>query len=168
MTYPHSALFTGRCVFCAGGQKTVENGGKLCYNVSAEMGAAVRRAEIGDHTGTGRGKDDTMYCTRKINDDYTWVGADCRRLAMFEGVYDVPQGISFNSYLLTDEKTVLFDTVDSAVRHTFRENLTHALAGRELDYVVVHHMERTTRRSWLTCCGTIPGRRCCAAPWPRP
>ena len=56
-----------------------------------------------------------MYCTRKINDDYTWVGADCRRLAMFEGVYDVPQGISFNSYLLTDEKTVLFDTVDSAV-----------------------------------------------------
>ena len=82
-----------------------------------------------------------MYCTRKINDDYTWVGADCRRLAMFEGVYDVPQGISFNSYLLTDEKTVLFDTVDSAVRHTFRENLTHALAGRELDYVVVHHME---------------------------
>ena len=54
-----------------------------------------------------------MYCTRKINDDYTWVGADCRRLAMFEGVYDVPQGISFNSYLLTDEKTVLFDTVDS-------------------------------------------------------
>ena len=82
-----------------------------------------------------------MYCTRKVNDDYTWVGADCRRLAMFEGVYDVPQGISFNSYLLTDEKTVLFDTVDSAVRHTFRENLTHALAGRELDYVVVHHME---------------------------
>ena len=82
-----------------------------------------------------------MYCTRKVNDDYTWVGADCRRLAMFEGVYDVPQGISYNSYLLTDEKTVLFDTVDSAVRHTFRENLTHALAGRELDYVVVHHME---------------------------
>ena len=45
-----------------------------------------------------------MYCTRKINDDYTWVGADCRRLAMFEGVYDVPQGISFNSYLLRSEE----------------------------------------------------------------
>ncbi len=89
----------------------------------------------------GRGKDDTMYCTRKINDDYTWVGADCRRLALFEGVFGVPDGISFNSYLLTDEKTVLFDTADSAVRRTFRENLTHALAGRELDYIVVHHME---------------------------
>lgn len=82
-----------------------------------------------------------MYCTRKVNDDYTWVGADCRRLALFEGVFGVPDGISFNSYLLTDEKTVLFDTADSAVRRTFRENLTHALAGRELDYIVIHHME---------------------------
>ena len=45
-----------------------------------------------------------MFCTRKVNDDYTWVGADGRRLAMFEGVYDVPRGISFNSYLLMDEE----------------------------------------------------------------
>lgn len=82
-----------------------------------------------------------MYCTRKVNDDYTWVGADCRRLALFEGVFGVPDGISFNSYLLTDEKTVLFDGVDSVVRRTFRENLAHALAERELDYIVVHHME---------------------------
>ncbi len=82
-----------------------------------------------------------MYCVRKVNDDYTWVGADGRRLAMFEGVFDVPYGISFNSYLLQDEKTVLFDTVDSAVRRQFRENLLHALNGRPLDCVVVHHME---------------------------
>ena len=82
-----------------------------------------------------------MYCTRKINADYTWVGADCRRLALFEGVFGVPDGVSFNSYLLTDEKTVLFDTVDNAVRTTFRENVTHALAGRTPDYLVVHHME---------------------------
>ena len=76
-----------------------------------------------------------MYCTRKVNDDYTWVGADGRRLAMFEGVFDVPNGISFNSYLLRDEKTVLFDTADAAVRRTFRENLLHALEGRPLDCV---------------------------------
>ena len=82
-----------------------------------------------------------MYCTRRVNDDYTWVGADGRRLAMFEGVFDVPAGISFNSYLLRDEKTVLFDTTDAAVRRTFRENLLHALEGRSLDCVVVHHME---------------------------
>lgn len=82
-----------------------------------------------------------MYCTRKINDDYTWVGADARRLAMFEGVFGVPDGISFNSYLLKDEKTVLFDTADSAVVQTFRENLLHELNGRELDYLIVQHLE---------------------------
>ncbi len=82
-----------------------------------------------------------MYCTRKINDDYTWVGADARRLAMFEGVFGVPDGISFNSYLLKDEKTVLFDTADSAVVETFRQNLLHELDGRELDYLIVQHLE---------------------------
>ena len=82
-----------------------------------------------------------MYCIRKVNDDYTWVGADCRRLALFEGVFGVPDGVSFNSYLLMDDKTVLFDTVDSAVRTTFRENVAHVLNGRAPDYLVVHHME---------------------------
>lgn len=60
-----------------------------------------------------------MFCTRKVNDDYTWVGADGRRLAMFEGVYDVPRGISFNSYLLMDGKTVLFDTADAPCAAAF-------------------------------------------------
>lgn len=82
-----------------------------------------------------------MYCVRKVNEDYTWVGADGRRLPMFEGVYDVPKGVSFNSYLLSDERTVLFDTADAAVGHAFRENVAHALGGRALDYLVVHHME---------------------------
>ena len=82
-----------------------------------------------------------MYCTRKVNDDYTWVGADCRRLALFEGVFGVPDGVSYNSYVLKDEKTVLFDTVDNAVRGTFRENVAHALEGKAPDYLVVHHME---------------------------
>ena len=82
-----------------------------------------------------------MYCTKKISDDLTWVGADDRRLAMFEGVYSVPDGVSYNSYLLTDEKTVLFDTVDKAVAKTFFENVEHALGGRKLDYLVVQHME---------------------------
>ena len=60
---------------------------------------------------------------------------------MFEGVYSVPKGVSYNSYLLQDEKTVLFDTVDKAVHHRFMENLTHALGGKPLDYLVVQHME---------------------------
>ena len=82
-----------------------------------------------------------MHCTRKVLDDLIWVGADDRRLAFFEGVYGVPDGVSYNSYLLLDEKTVLFDTVDKAVYQTFFENLDYALAGRKLDYLVIHHME---------------------------
>lgn len=82
-----------------------------------------------------------MYCTRKVADDLTWVGADDRRLAMFEGVYSVPKGVSYNSYLLLDEKTVVFDTVDHAVEKTFLENIEHELNGRTLDYLVVQHME---------------------------
>lgn len=82
-----------------------------------------------------------MYCTKKIASDLVWVGANDRRLAMFEGVYSVPAGVSYNSYLLKDEKTVLFDTVDKAVSRTFFENLEHELGGRALDYVIVHHME---------------------------
>lgn len=69
----------------------------------------------------------------KVNEDYIWIGADGRRLAMFEGVFDVPEGISFNSYLLKDDKTVLFDTADSAVARQFRENLLHELGGSYLE-----------------------------------
>ena len=82
-----------------------------------------------------------MYCVKKVLDDLVWVGADDRRLTCFEGVYGVPNGVSYNSYLLLDEKTVLFDTVDKAVARTFFENVAHALNGRKLDYLVVHHME---------------------------
>ncbi len=82
-----------------------------------------------------------MYCTRNVTDDLIWVGGDDRRLAMFEGVYSVPTGVSYNSYLLLDEKTVLFDTVDAAVDQVFFQNVEHALAGRKLDYLIVQHME---------------------------
>jgi len=80
-------------------------------------------------------------CTKKITEDLLWVGANDRRLAMFEGVYSVPDGVSYNSYLLMDEKTVLFDTVDKAVRKRFMENAASALGGRPLDYLVIQHME---------------------------
>ena len=82
-----------------------------------------------------------MHCTRKVTEDLIWVGADDRRLACFEGVYGVPDGVSYNAYLLLDEKTVLFDTVDKAVYGLFFENLEHALGGRALDYLVISHME---------------------------
>lgn len=82
-----------------------------------------------------------MHNTQKITDDLTWIGASNRRLALFENVYPVPSGISYNSYLLTDDKTVLLDTVDSSVGKQFFENLHFALNGRLLDYIVINHME---------------------------
>ncbi len=82
-----------------------------------------------------------MHCTRMITKDLVWVGGNDRRLSMFEGVYSVPEGVSYNSYLLLDEKTVLFDTADKAVSRVFFENVAHTLGGRKLDYLVVHHME---------------------------
>jgi flavorubredoxin len=56
-----------------------------------------------------------MYCVRKIDEDLYWVGGNDHRLALFENVHPIPQGISYNSYLLLDKKTVLFDTVDWSV-----------------------------------------------------
>ena len=82
-----------------------------------------------------------MYCTKQITSDLVWVGSNDRRLAMFEGVYSVPTGVSCNSYLLLDDVTVLLDTVDKAVGKVFFENVAHALNGRALDYVIVQHME---------------------------
>ncbi len=82
-----------------------------------------------------------MHCTRKITEELLWVGGNDRRLAMFEGVYSVPRGVSYNSYLLLDEKTVLFDTVDRSVAKVFLENVAYGLGGRSLDFLVVQHME---------------------------
>lgn len=82
-----------------------------------------------------------MHYVRKITDDLLMVGGNDRRIALFENVYPVPDGVSYNSYLLLDEKTVLFDTVDKAIRDLFLENLEYALGRRKLDYLVVSHME---------------------------
>lgn len=82
-----------------------------------------------------------MYNVKKITDDLVWVGVNDRRINLFENVYPVPQGISYNSYVLLDEKTALLDTVDFAAAERFMENLEHALDGRPLDYLIVNHME---------------------------
>lgn len=82
-----------------------------------------------------------MHCTRKVTDDVTWIGGSDRRLALFENMFPIPRGVSYNSYLLRDEKTVLLDTVDRSVAEQFLENLEFALEGRNLDYVIVNHME---------------------------
>ena len=86
-------------------------------------------------------EDENMHCVKQITNDMYWVGASDRRLALFENVYPIPRGVSYNSYVLLDEKTVLLDTVDRSVSDLFLENLAHVLGGRKLDYIVVNHME---------------------------
>ena len=82
-----------------------------------------------------------MQNIQHIGNDLIYVGASDRRLALFENVYPIPRGVSYNSYVMLDEKNVLFDTCDSSVSGQFFENVKEALEGRMLDYVVVHHME---------------------------
>ncbi|MEY8352752.1 FprA family A-type flavoprotein [Lachnospiraceae bacterium 54-53] len=82
-----------------------------------------------------------MYCVKNIKDDLFWVGGSDRRLALFENAYPIPKGISYNAYVLLDEKTILFDTVDRAITGQFLENVEAVLGGRNLDYIVVNHME---------------------------
>ena len=70
-----------------------------------------------------------MHCTRKIIDNVYWVGGNDRRLAMFEGIYSVPAGVSYNAYVLLDEKIAVMDTVDTAVAKVYFENLEYVLGG---------------------------------------
>ena len=65
-----------------------------------------------------------MYTVRKVTEDLYWVGANEHRLHLFENIHPIPRGVSYNSYLLMDEKTVLFDTVDWAVCRELRPNVT--------------------------------------------
>jgi len=82
-----------------------------------------------------------MHNTKLISKDTYYVGASDRRLALFENVYPIPRGVSYNSYLVKDDKTVLLDTVDHSVSKVFFENIDYVLDGRSLDYLIVNHME---------------------------
>ncbi len=82
-----------------------------------------------------------MNTIQNINKDWIFVGANDRRLALFENIYPIPRGVSYNSYVLLDDKTVLMDTCDAAVQTEFLQNVADALNGRDLDYLVVQHME---------------------------
>ena len=82
-----------------------------------------------------------MHCVRKITEDITLVGASDRRLALFENLYPIPEGVSYNAYVVNDEKNVLIDTTDRSVLEQFKENVAFALSGKGLDYIIVNHME---------------------------
>ncbi|WP_163195752.1 FprA family A-type flavoprotein [Clostridium thermarum] len=82
-----------------------------------------------------------MYCVQEIAPKIFWVGGSDRRLELFENMFPLPNGVAYNSYLIMDEKTALIDTVDRSIGQIYLENIIHVLGGRELDYLVVNHME---------------------------
>lgn len=82
-----------------------------------------------------------MQNTRNVTNDIVWVGCNDRRLALFENLFPLKHGVSYNSYVIMDEKITLMDTVDSNVTEQFLENLEYVLEEKTLDYLVVQHME---------------------------
>lgn len=77
----------------------------------------------------------------KISDDIYWIGADDRTASIFEGAFPIPEGVSYNSYVIMDEKAALLDTCDLSVSAVFWRKLRSTLAGRPLDYFIINHME---------------------------
>lgn len=82
-----------------------------------------------------------MYSVREISPDIFWVGGNDRRIALFENMFPLTNGVAYNSYIIMDEKTALFDTVDDAITELYLENVKHVLNGRDLDYLIINHME---------------------------
>ena len=80
-----------------------------------------------------------MYTVRKVTDDLYYVGGDDRRLALFENIFPI-DGVSYNSYLLMDEKTVLIDSVDWSITREYILNVSRVLGDRDLDYMIIQHM----------------------------
>lgn len=121
--------------------------GTMTLAAMGKMGSLTAMAESDDSGAPvaagfdGKTKFAGVHNIRMVNDDLVYLGVSDRRLELFENVYPIPRGISYNSYLLLDEQTVLFDTVDRSVNGQFFENLAYALNGRKLDYFVVQHME---------------------------
>ena len=82
-----------------------------------------------------------MNASRKVTEDVYWIGGDDRTAGLFEGSFPIPEGVSYNSYVILDEKTCLLDTCDASITAKFWKNFRHAMAGRNLDYFVINHME---------------------------
>lgn len=82
-----------------------------------------------------------MQCAQKLTDNIYWIGSNDWDTERFENLFPIPLGVSYNSYFIDDEKTCIVDSVDDSIRQVFFDNVEFLLRGRELDYVVVNHME---------------------------
>lgn len=76
-----------------------------------------------------------------ITNDIFYIGVNDHEVDLFEGQYDVPNGMAYNSYIIADEKTAVFDTVDAHFTEQWLSNITDVLGDRKPDYIIVQHME---------------------------
>ena len=77
----------------------------------------------------------------RISDDILYIGVDDGDLDLFESQYEVPNGVSYNSYLIIDDKIAVMDTVDANFTHEWLDNIQKVLGDRKPDYLIVQHME---------------------------
>lgn len=82
-----------------------------------------------------------MYMETKLRDSVVYIGVDDTDIELFENQYIVPEGISYNSYLIVDEKVAIMDTVDARKGEEWKQNLRQALNGRKPDFLIVQHLE---------------------------
>lgn len=82
-----------------------------------------------------------MHCVRQVVDNLYWIGANDHRTHLFENIHPIPYGVSYNSYILLDEETAVFDGVDWSVTRQYLDNIEYLLDGRKLDYFVCNHLE---------------------------
>ncbi len=82
-----------------------------------------------------------MSSTKKVTDSIIYVGVNDHKIDLFEGQYDVPNGMAYNSYVILDDKIAVMDTVDINFTHEWLDNLAEALNGKSPDYLIVQHME---------------------------
>lgn len=105
-----------------------------------------------------------MHNEQKVTDHIYWIGGNDFVSTRFENLIPISRGISYNSYFIDDEKTAVLDTVDSVIRDVFMDNVSHLLHGRQLDYIVINHMEPDHSGSLLALARAYPEAKIIAAP----
>ena len=98
-----------------------------------------------------------------VTDSVLYIGVNDHAVDLFEGQYTVPNGMAYNSYVITDQKIAVFDTVDARFKHEWLDNLENALAGRKPDYLIVQHMEPDHSANIMTFAGQYPNAKIVAS-----
>ncbi len=100
-----------------------------------------------------------MSTVKKVTDTIIYVGVNDHKIDLFEGQYDVPNGMAYNSYVILDDKIAVMDTVDINFTHEWLDNLAEALNGRQPDYLIVQHMEPDHSANIQNFVNTYPGAK---------